>query len=385
MNNFDLENSFGQTSLTGTVAGWYTIRGREHDLQLLQLGLARRPGGDEPPASTSRPIRAASTRSRNERVRLVWTRHGRRRHRGESVARVDQRHLLAAGGRARDGPQLRPVSLALQRVRLHRLHAVSEYGDDHDVMGNYAAGHFNAYQKERLGWLNSRHVAADSNGHGAGPYTLEALRNAIGRLPKALEVFKSTSAGLNTYLYAEARTQHGIDTTLTPGVLIHSGVDTDGNQSFLQDVLPTTATSDFILDPGQSVTFAGDTSPITFTTLSSGASGAVVAVTQSTGSMHLLVGIVGAVDGLWRRRRQRDADDRVGLLLERDEQRWLDHARRRQHERTRAGDHPVHRCCQCLVVASHRHGDDHRPDLHRDAGRRTAVTRCRRSAGASRT
>src|SRR5262249_9102943 len=88
---------------------------------------------------------------------------------------------------------------------------------------------------------------------------------------------------------------------LTPGVLIHSGVDNDGNQSLEQDLQPSTTTTDFILDPGQSVTFTGGPSPLTFTTLSSDSNGAVVAVNASaspcTYSLGSSSGSFGAAGG----------------------------------------------------------------------------------------
>src|SRR5262249_42427138 len=89
--------------------------------------------------------------------------------------------------------------------------------------------------------------------------------------------------------------------TIAPGVLIHSGVDADGNQNALEDVLPASPTTDFILDPGQSVTFTGDTSPITFTTLSFDGASAIVAVTQSSSPCTYALGAqgqsVGSADG----------------------------------------------------------------------------------------
>src|SRR5262249_3380305 len=166
------------------------------------------------------------------------------------------------------------------------------YGDDHDAMGNYVAGHFNAHQKERLGWLNYGSSPAIQSVTAFGPYTIEPYETASGGLPKGIEILKSTGTS-NTYLYAEARTQTGIDAGTAPGVLIHTGNDSDGNQSQLQDVLPTTTATDFILDPGQSVTFTGPTSPITFTTLSSDGTGAVVAVTQSSAPCSYSLGSSG--------------------------------------------------------------------------------------------
>jgi hypothetical protein len=40
----------------------------------------------------------------------------------------------------------------------------SEYGDVFDLMGNNVGGHYSAYQKERIGWLDDGVVAADHDG-----------------------------------------------------------------------------------------------------------------------------------------------------------------------------------------------------------------------------
>ena len=102
-----------------------------------------------------------------------------------------------------------------------------------------------------------------------GQYPIEPFATSNGGLPKALRIFKSGTGSANTYIYAEARTQVGADASLSPGVVVHTGVTNDGAQIYLQDLRPTTAVTDFILDPGQSATFTdGGGSPITLTTLS---------------------------------------------------------------------------------------------------------------------
>jgi len=129
---------------------------------------------------------------------------------------------------------------------------IDEYGDDHDIMGA-VTGHFNAYQKERLGWLDQGSSPSIQAVTGSGQYALEPYATPNGGLPKALRILKSTVGSTNTYLYAEARTQTGSDASLAPGVVIHTGVDNDGTQIYLQDLKPSTSTTDFILDAGQSV------------------------------------------------------------------------------------------------------------------------------------
>src|SRR5688500_4883807 len=100
---------------------------------------------------------------------------------------------------------------------------VDEYGDDHDIMGA-VTGHFNAVQKERLGWLAYGSSPAIESATESRQYLLESYATPNGGLPKALKIFKSTAGTQNTYIYAEARTQHGVDGPLTPGVQIHTGV-----------------------------------------------------------------------------------------------------------------------------------------------------------------
>src|SRR5437867_3448324 len=89
-------------------------------------------------------------------------------------------------------------------------------------------GHFNAYQKERIGWLNYGSSPSIQTVTTGGQYALEAYATPWGGLPKALKILKSSGGGSSTYIYAEARTQYGIDGSLTPGVIIHTGNDLDG-------------------------------------------------------------------------------------------------------------------------------------------------------------
>src|SRR5262249_47957641 len=158
-----------------------------------------------------------------------------------------------------------------------------EYGDDHDTMGGYASGHFNAFQKERLGWLNYGTSPTIQDVATSGQYSLEPYETPAGGLPKALRILKATVGPSHTYIYVEARTPNGVDAGLLPGVLIHTGVDDDGNQSVIEDVQPSTSATDFILAPGKSFTFTDAVPPVTLTTLSFDGSGAVVGVALSCG------------------------------------------------------------------------------------------------------
>src|SRR5204862_2244979 len=133
---------------------------------------------------------------------------------------------------------------------------IVEYGDILDAMGvpQTASAHYNAFQKERLGWLNhgtspSIQTISSSGTYQISPYEL----NGVG--PTALKVLKSSNAttGAKSWYYIEARQGIGFDAFLTNGacqvcytqnetngVLFHIGTDGDGNSSDQLDLTPAT-------------------------------------------------------------------------------------------------------------------------------------------------
>jgi hypothetical protein len=166
------------------------------------------------------------------------------------------------------------VSLALDCT-------VYEYGDSLDVMGTGPTTHFNAFQKERLGWLAPLIVAE------TGVYTLNAYE--ILGVPLTLKVLKSTdsSTGARTWYYLEARKQLGFDRSLafqnmTGSVAVRLGSESGGNTSYLLDMTPNSMDSDF-LDPGLAVgqSFTDPDAGVTLTTESVTSSGATVIVSFS--------------------------------------------------------------------------------------------------------
>jgi hypothetical protein len=157
-----------------------------------------------------------------------------------------------------------------------------EYGDSHDIMGNKAAVHTNAFQKERLGWLNYGGSPPIQTVSTSGAYTIDPMAT-LGVYPKALKILKSgTTAGSRTFYYVEVRTSTGFDAAAAPGVLIHTGSESAGNTSFQLDMAPTTTSFDALLDAGQ--IFTDSTIGLTIRTISAGAGGATVDVTVGAGS-----------------------------------------------------------------------------------------------------
>jgi hypothetical protein len=136
--------------------------------------------------------------------------------------------------------------------------ATSEYGDTLDIMGGSAL-HFNAFQKEHLGWLNYGSSPPIATATFNSTYTLDPLES-LGTNPKALKIQQATnSSGQKTWFYLEYRRPLGFDSSLSSnsnvmnGVVVHLGTDNNANSSYLLDMTPATSSwSDPALDVGLS-------------------------------------------------------------------------------------------------------------------------------------
>jgi hypothetical protein len=137
-----------------------------------------------------------------------------------------------------------------------------EYADTTDVMGNEVPGHFNAFHKEQLGWLNSGSMPSIPTLSASGTFNLEPFE-ADNDQPKALKVLKSIDlSGAKTYYYIEYRQPIGFDTVfsslrtrsnLTSGIVIHTGTDQNANSSFLLNMNPLQSSwYNAALQPGDS-------------------------------------------------------------------------------------------------------------------------------------
>jgi hypothetical protein len=113
---------------------------------------------------------------------------------------------------------------------------------------------------------------------GPGTYWIDSLQTPGGT--KALKILKSSSGG-NTYYYIEARTQTGADAGYAPGVILHTGNDSNGDTAIQVDLDPVTTSFDSVLDPGQS--FSDASIGLTVTTSSMEAGGAWVNVQMPAG------------------------------------------------------------------------------------------------------
>lgn len=119
------------------------------------------------------------------------------------------------------------------------------YGDPADTMGYGATPHFNAFQKELLGWLGGSGQPPIARVTSSGTYAIGAYETA-GTRALALKIPKGTdpTTGKLTHYYVEYRQPIGFDRTLadfgnlTGGVLLHTGVEGDGFSSYLLDTTP---------------------------------------------------------------------------------------------------------------------------------------------------
>jgi hypothetical protein len=272
VNRFYQETSYGQTSLTGQVFGWYT------------LGM-RTPSTCDYYAIATEADQVATANGVN------LNQFNRKVYAFPNVGACNWWGMGNVGG----NPSRSWVngSYALKVVghelghNLGLFHSNSmpcegsscsatEYGDDRDMMGLTSVGHFNAFQKERLGWLNYGNSPAIQSITTAGTYWIEGYGTASNGGPKALKILKSTAGGQRTYYYVESRAQLGFDSGFAPGVTVHTGSEATGNSSYQVDLAPTNSGFDSLLDPGQ--TFADGSIDLAITTLSADNAGAFVQV-----------------------------------------------------------------------------------------------------------
>ncbi|HEV2386675.1 MAG TPA: hypothetical protein VGS20_05410 [Candidatus Acidoferrales bacterium] len=302
VNDFFIGNSYGQTSLVGDVAGWYTIPVSVTTCDVSQIA------ADARVAATSAGVNLSSY------ARFVY------------AFPLDPSCGFGGASDVGGNPSESWINSSIMDYRAVQLidhelgHAfglehshlldcgttaticsagtIVEYGDRIDTMGEpqTASPDFNAFQKERLGWL----------GYGASP-SIETVQTSGAYLinpyelggpgPNALKVLKSfdRKTGVKVWYYLENRQAIGFDAFLTnpiyytqnetAGVLFHIGTEADGNSSDLLDMTPATPTISGWLDMSLAAgeTFQDSTAGVTFTVESVTPNGAVVDVQFSGG------------------------------------------------------------------------------------------------------
>jgi len=296
LSSFVLENSYGQTSITGDVVGWYTMPLSVTSCDIYQIATAAQNAATAAGVNLSAytryvyffPYTAACAFAGASNVggkpSQSWINgtvdiHVIDHELGHAFG-LWHSHLLDCGTAA----------------TICSSGTIVEYGDPMDTMGSVEtpSPDYNAYQKERLGWLNygaspSIQTVTTSGTYTINPYELE------GQGPKALKIFKGNdpTTGAKMWYYLEARQALGSDTFLantfyyteneTNGVLFHTGTDGNGNSSDLLDMTPETTPESSWYDSALAVghTFADATAGVTITTTAAGSAGATVEITMN--------------------------------------------------------------------------------------------------------
>ena len=149
----------------------------------------------------------------------------------------------------------------------------SDYGDDRDVLGvPGTVGHLNAFQKERLGYLNYGASPIIQTVTANGDYWIDNYEGVRGAT-KALKVWDAVKG---QHYYIESRAQTGYDASVAPGVTLHTGSPNSANSSNQVDLDPSTAAYDSTLDVGQVFTDAA--LGLVVETLSSTLDGAMIRI-----------------------------------------------------------------------------------------------------------
>jgi hypothetical protein len=165
------------------------------------------------------------------------------------------------------------------------------YADPADTMGTRGA-HFNAFQKELLGWLNAAGAPPITTVTASGRYAIAPLETYDQRA-KALKILKGNdpTTGVKTWYYLELRQLLGFDSilagrgNLASGVLVHTGsVSATGiSNSLLLDTTPNSSELTRIADfedgaLGVGRTYVDAAAGVTVTVVSIDANGAVLDV-----------------------------------------------------------------------------------------------------------
>ena len=293
-NNFIAESSYGQTSLTGDVVGWYTIPLSYTTCDITQIGTAAQN------AATAAGVNLSNY------ARYVY------------FFVYDTACGFSGASEVGGNPSQSWINSTLNPYVIHHelghafglWHAhlfdcgtsatvcaspnIVEYGDTMDVMGvaQGASPDYNAFQKERLGWLGYGVSPSIQTVTTSGTYTISPYE-VSGPGPNALKVLKSTdpTTGARTWYYLEQRQAIGFDAFLTnpssytqnetTGVLFHLGTDGDGSSGDLLDMTPATPTltgwGDMSLIVGK--TYQDSTAGLSFTPTAVDSTGATVQVT----------------------------------------------------------------------------------------------------------
>jgi len=244
---FFKEASYGQTWLTGNVYGWYTIAVSSTTCNTNQIATDANNAASGSGANLSAYTRFVYIFPYNSTCGWSGT---------ATIGGNPSQSWINGGGTSNNALDLGTFDhemghnlglyhshgLDCGSVTLSGMCTVWEYFDTIDTMGS-RQGHYNSFQKERLGWLNygsSPPIAAVT---ASGTYTVVPYESNDSN-PKALKILKFTNPtnGLNYYYYIEYRQPLGFDSFMpsaeSNGVVVHLAQQGTPYSSDLLDMTP---------------------------------------------------------------------------------------------------------------------------------------------------
>lgn len=247
--NFDLENSFQQTSLTGDVVDWKTIALSSTVCDYNTLASQAKQAATNAGYVLSNYTRYVYAFPDNA---CTWWGLGSVGGK-PSQAWINGSLAVKVVGHemGHNFGLYHAHTLECGTATLGATCTTNDYGDTQDMMGGSASGHFNTFEKERLGWLNYGTSPAITTVLTGGDYWLDPYETAPGANAKALKILKSTdpTTGKKTWYYVEYRQAIGFDSFLSSnsnvlnGVVVRTGSESSGNTSNLLDISPTSPAS----------------------------------------------------------------------------------------------------------------------------------------------